>query len=152
MTWYIDQGHECDVVLSSRVRLARNVRGVPFPNALSETEAPRVADTIEQAFRASPLAKEGDYLIVDLQTLAQNEREALAERHLISSKMVPQMTSHRLIIRRDEAVSVMINEEDHIRVQAMQPGFDLATCYALADELTQELEKQLPLPTTNSAF
>ncbi len=122
--WMRENGPDGDVVLSSRVRLARNLKGIPFPRIASEKQLEEVMDAIESATQRAP-ASVGRLRVLRLDDLPGIERVALLERHLISP-MLAQNPDHRaVVLRDDEAISVMVNEEDHLRIQAMFPGLDL---------------------------
>jgi len=123
MAWYIDQGPESDVIISSRVRLARNLNGFPFPHRMDNKQAKEAADLIIQAFfREEPEIKRPS-VIVDLETMSQEDRLALAE----------------------ESVSIMINEEDHIRIQSMQSGLNLHEAFDSALRMAGRLDTILDL-------
>lgn len=144
MSWYIEQGPECDVIISSRVRLARNLESFPFPHRMSPAQARESADKVVQAFNNSGETVP-NYLTVELDTLSQEDQMALAEKRLISEDLARQGKHHKAIISRDEAVSIMINEEDHVRIQSMQAGLNLDQAYAKAEEIALLLEAKLPI-------
>ena len=145
MTWYIDQGPESDVIISSRVRLARNLSSYPFPHRMDSQQAHQAADEIVQAFYMDDAERKKQYLMVDLETLNAEDRLALAEKRLISEDLASSGRHHRAIISRDESISIMINEEDHIRIQSMQAGLNLEQAYAFAARAAMILEQSLPL-------
>jgi protein arginine kinase len=145
MNWYIDKGPESDVILTSRVRLARNVEHYPFPHCMDNQQACQVADEIVKAFFRPDSERKKDYLVVDLDTMNDEDLLALAEKRLISSDLAQKGHCRRVIISRDESVSIMINEEDHIRIQSMQPGLNLEAAYAAADAVALSLEQSLSL-------
>jgi protein arginine kinase len=143
MTWYIDKGPESDVVISSRVRLARNLAQYPFPHRMDHAQARQAADEIVAAFVDNPLNSRRDFLTIDLEPLSDIDRQALAEKHLISEVLARSGKDHRVIISRDEALSIMVNEEDHIRIQAMQAGLDLDGAYRIAFRAGRQFEESL---------
>lgn len=143
MTWYIDKGPESDVIISSRIRLARNLAQYPFPHRMDNQQARQAADEVIAAFMASDDQRRHDFLTLDLETLNEIDRVALAEKHLISEDLARTGANHRVIISRDESLSIMINEEDHIRIQAMQAGLDLDGAYALASTASRQFEERL---------
>lgn len=145
MAWYIDQGPDSDVIISSRVRLARNLDTFPFPHRMSEKQARESAGSIVRAFQAKASREEKNYLTVELDTLSSEDQMALAEKRLISEDLARQGKHHMAIISRDESVSIMINEEDHIRVQSMRAGLDLDTAYTNAEKIAMLLEAALPV-------
>lgn len=136
--WLQAEGAGPAIVLSSRVRLARNIRGWTFPHA---TDADRLCDLREEVFRAvlrdSPLASARRLQMEDLEEL---ELQFLRERNLISSDLARFVLGRGLILAEDEGCGLMVNEEDHLRVQALAPGLDPAGCLARAGEVAQALD------------
>ncbi len=145
MTWYMDKGPASDVILSSRVRLARNLVGYPFPNRLDSSGAGAISQAVTEAFFGASEERRAEYVDVDLGCLPEKDRMALVEKHLISEDLARLGACRRAIISRDESVSVMVNEEDHIRVQAMASGFDLDAAYRKAEAAALLLESRLPI-------
>lgn len=145
MTWYIDPGPESDVIISSRIRLARDLAEYPFPHKMDHKQAEQAAAEIEDAFFSSNSSMHAHYLSVNLEELSEEDRLALAEKHLISDQLARNGRDHRLIISKDEAIAMMINEEDHIRIQSMQAGLALEAAYQSAAELSLLLEQKLLL-------
>lgn len=143
MTWYIDKGPESDVIISSRIRLARNLSQYPFPHRMDNLQARQAADEIVNAFMSADESRRHEFLTIDLETLNEINRMALAEKHLVSEDLAKTGKNHRVIISRDEALSIMINEEDHIRIQAMQAGLDLEGAFALAAGASRQFEEHL---------
>lgn len=126
-----------DVVLSSRVRLARNRRGIPFPSAIRHDA--RLLDNVAYAQRAAEGFITGDmYLIGRLQPL---ERQSLVEKRLISSALAENTESGALLLERGERVSIMINEEDHFRAQCILDGMRLAEAFGVMETFDSLLEK-----------
>jgi protein arginine kinase len=145
MTWYLDQGPESDVIISSRVRLARNLARYPFPHRMDSQQARLAADEVVQAFYLGDEERRRHYLMVDLETLSDEDIQALAEKRLISDDLARHGLQHRALISRDESISIMINEEDHIRIQSMQAGLNLETAYEAAAQTAMILEQSLSL-------
>ncbi|MGI6090865.1 MAG: ATP--guanido phosphotransferase [Saccharofermentanales bacterium] len=146
MAWYIEAGPQENVVLSSRVRIARNLQELPFPNRLNPEQAAAVEKQIEGCFLSLyPSQSRADWNIVRLAELEDMQRLALAEKHLLSKRMLEPGCNKKLIISKDESQSMMILEEDHLRIQAMSAGLDLEQAYRLASDLTCKLEAKLPL-------
>ncbi len=144
MTWYIDSGPDSDFIVSSRARLARNLTGHPFPNRMNTEEARKLALEVAESFFRANSGMRDQYLDVDLASLAPEERMSLVERRLISDDLLKH-SAGRAIISRDESASIMVNEEDHIRIQAMAPGFNVRSAYEEALNITKVFEEQLPI-------
>ncbi len=143
MSWYIDNGPESDVIISSRIRLARNLVEYPFPHRMDTGQAAKAADEIVTAFLGDDPERHRAFLTIDLDTLGDIDRLALVEKHLVSEDLARPGKNHRVIISRDESLSIMIHEEDHIRIQAMHAGLDLNGCYALASDASRLFEEKL---------
>ena len=132
-----------DVVMSSRVRLARNVKGFPFPSGAGEQDRRRLRDRLRAVFerlKALPGAT-----VMDLDALGSSDLEVLEERHLISPELADKPAGSALVISPDESVAIMVNEEDHLRLQAMNPGLSLRQVWERIDGVDTELERHVSL-------
>jgi protein arginine kinase len=131
------------IVLSTRIRLARNLRDFPFPGWAKEAQRREIFTRCAQAAQeAAPMKKA---YVLDLATLDDLEKQVLVERHLISRELSGAAAGAGVIISRDQSMSVMINEEDHLRVQVMRPGFQFKRVWKMADGLDNGLEEKLDL-------
>lgn len=138
--WYLGTGAQNDVVINTSIHLARNVRNFPFPGRLSLPEKIKVNEHIKNA-----VSDVGDYHFnyYEMKTLSQSEVVSLAERHLVSPEFASSRDGRALLLTEDEAVSVMLNEEDHIRLQVMYAGFALDEAYITAGKIDSELSRRL---------
>jgi len=135
--WLAGKGNEADVVLSSRVRLARNVAGCNFPTSADSETKKRVVGYIDSAITRSPLLSGGQYVkAADIDSL---DRDFLIERHLISPVFLNGDLTKALLIGPAEQVAVMVNEEDHLRIQALTPGFDVEGACQMAIKYETEI-------------
>ena len=137
--WYLGTGAQNDVIISTSVHLVRNLREFPFPQMLSLQDKLKVNSIIKDA--ASFTDYNFNYL--EMKMLSQYEVVSLAERHLISPEFASSRDGRALLITDDEAVSVMLNEEDHIRFQVMYAAFSLDEAYRTANEIDNALSKKL---------
>lgn len=135
---WLDAESTDPIVVSSRIRLARNVEDTAFPGWAGETECLRLRDRLEALLAAVPRLKPA--LVFHMDEIADLDRSVLHERHLISAELLQKGVGSSLVVRRDERLSVMINEEDHLRLQAMRPGLYLEELWSLVDELDTEIE------------
>lgn len=136
MIWYKEQNN--GIVISTRVRLARNLKNTPFPNALSDkTEA---TQKIRSAIKNSAVSKEFDFL--ELDNASDLNRLSLAEEHLISPDML-NGTGKSVLINKDNTASIMLMEEDHIRLQVILGGNKLDEAYKTASELDDIIESSV---------
>ena len=142
MSWYLEAGNDSDIVLSSRIRLARNLKDMPFPNKMNDETRKKALDLIsEKLLKYS----KNNLMRMDIAPLPQTDRRALIEKHLISEDLAKGLEGQSVFISKDENISVMVNEEDHLRIQVMAPGFALENTYKQAEELAIYLEKALPI-------
>jgi protein arginine kinase len=147
LDWLDASGPNADVVLSTRVRLARNLQGYRFGPQARDEDHSAVLGVAREAAEAAPLLKDGSAF--DIRRMDGDERRILLERHLVSSELVGGTSgtppSHAaLILSSHESVGVMVNEEDHLRLQSLLSGFRLADAWKLADRLDEELGSRLP--------
>ncbi|NUN92546.1 MAG: protein arginine kinase [Verrucomicrobiae bacterium] len=130
------------IVVTSRVRLARNIEGFPFPGWSRKPERLRVLEKILPTVEALPEMKGGASHAMD--ALAALDKQVLVEKHLISREHAGKNVGSAVVINRSETLAVMLNEEDHLRMQAIRPGFCLEKVYALVNEADTRLEEALP--------
>jgi len=140
--WYIEKGPESDVVMSSRVRLARNFKEYPFPFKMSREDAEKVVERVKDAILNRSIAT-SNYEFKDMLKMNPVEKQALVEKHLISPNLVNGKVASAAIISKDEKVSIMINEEDHLRIQCLFPGLQLDKAWELCDKIDSLLEENI---------
>jgi len=139
--WLRGSGPEADIVISSRVRLARNLADFPF--ITRATEADRVQ--IEKLLRGQILNIEAreEMIYVDLGDLPGVDRQLLVERHLISREHAESRGARAVAIDRREKFSVMVNEEDHLRIQVLTSGFDLESVWEQINRIDDLIESKV---------
>ncbi len=138
MIWY--KNNDNDVAVSTRIRLARNLEGVPFPNALADKR--EATEKIKNAVIGSNSTLGRDFEFIALDKVSAGEKQSLEEEHLIS----PQMLEGRdksVLINKDRTMSIMLMEEDHIRLQIIQSGFTLDEAYETADKVDDVIEESV---------
>ncbi len=140
--WMSDKGPNFDVVVSSRVRLARNINGYPFCNLAIQSELSEIAEIVEQAL--VNVAKQDNSLlknayVVDIDNLDDIDRAFLFERHLISQDLMRKRFFRRAVIDENEIISIMINEEDHIRLQAIDSGLQIDKLWNIINDIDNSL-------------
>lgn len=142
--WMDGQGADADIVISSRIRVARNLTGYPFPHLLSGSQADQVISAVKEAVeRPSLKGKAGVMELVRMTELSPVERQILVEKHLISPDLLEDFQKKAVVLREDETISIMVNEEDHLRIQCLLPGLQLNEAWELVDRLDDELEAAL---------
>lgn len=139
--WLRGSGPESDIVMSSRIRLARNVADFPFIRRCSDIDRANLESTIRESMKRHPRLAELDYVNVAL--LEQIDRQFLVERQLISRELSDAEGARSVAIEKEERLSVMINEEDHLRIQVMHSGFDLQNAWERINELDDMIESQI---------
>ena len=131
MKWYDTIDSSCDVVISSRVRLARNLDGFAFPHRLAPESSKRVALCVKQALETG---FGGELEFTEIRNDRSERRNLLVEEHLISPAFAQDSHLYRMLVTgKDESLAVMINEEDHIRIQAICPGFNIDKAFEIAN-------------------
>ena len=133
LKWYEQMVPDNDVVISSRVRLARNLEHYPFSPKITEDQAINLVDEVKGI---TPLLIELDnrqFYSCNISTLSEIDKLAMVERHIVSPLLADKDQTTGLILSEDETISVMINEEDHVRIQAIVGGFNLESAYQEAD-------------------
>src|SRR3989339_990891 len=140
--WLKAAGPDNDIVISSRIRLARNLRGYPFTSIGSPEKLAEVEALISAKLEENKIIPDMTYL--KLKDLTQLERTLLVERHLISKDHAEKNGSRALAVDKNESLSIMVNEEDHMRLQILKSGLQLTESWKEIDELDNRLEKELP--------
>ncbi len=142
-TWMNGSGPDSDVVLSTRIRLARNLRGVPFPHLLDTKMAAEVLDKVFTAARhASESSRIGNLSCFRMDQVKPLDRAVLVEKHLISPQH-GKAPHGGLILSEDETISIMVNEEDHLRIQGLFSGMQLEPAWKTVDAVDDLLEQDL---------
>ena len=129
--WYLDTGENGGVVISTRVRLSRNLEKYAFPDKIDTTVKNRINEQIRDILSAS----EEGLAYIEMPELTHVQAVSLAERQLISPEFASSSLGRALLLSEDESVSIMLNEEDHVKIQVMQAGLSLDECFSRADAL-----------------
>ncbi len=139
--WLSTRSSSSGVVISSRIRLARNIHGVAFPGWAGGDECKRIYERVCEALIGLPSLV--DAVSLPVNELSTVEREVLRERRLISPDLVEKGDGSGVVVSQKQRIAIMINEEDHLRLQVMRPGLDLASAWRVLDRLDSELEKKI---------
>ncbi|MFZ5353622.1 MAG: protein arginine kinase [Bacillota bacterium] len=139
-TWIAAGGPQNEIILSSRIRLARNLSDTPFPAVLDIPRANSIIDSIESMQKTD---FDDQYKLYRIKDLSALEKQVLVERHLVSPNLISQGAASAALIKNNEIVSIMINEEDHIRIQSILPGFQVKKAWELANEIDDVIENKL---------
>ncbi|HPP53738.1 MAG TPA: protein arginine kinase [Thermoguttaceae bacterium] len=139
--WLKGSGPESDIVISSRIRLARNLASYPFMSRATEADRQRIQETLKEAILASPDASQCIY--IDLEQLDLLDRQLLVERQLISRELAEGKGPRSVVIDRAERFSLMINEEDHLRMTAMASGLNLEEVWQRGNQWDDWIEQKV---------
>ncbi len=140
--WMEKTGPDSDVVVSSRIRLARNLNNYPFPNGASRDDLEAV---INETSKALDKENRFDLSLIYLTQISELERKMMIEKHLISPELNKNPESRATAISKDEVVSLMVNEEDHLRLQLLYPGLQLEKAWGNANQTDDFLEENVDI-------
>lgn len=141
--WYEKHGPQGDVVISTRIRLARNLPKIPFPERMSQKQREQVEAAVHKAVEHGSAAIAQSLRYVNMQDVSRIEAISMVERHLASPDFISQTSGRALLLAADESISVMVNEEDHVRMQIMMEGMNLEKAYQIASVLDDSLNSSL---------
>ncbi|MCL1914701.1 MAG: protein arginine kinase [Eubacteriaceae bacterium] len=131
-----------DIVVSSRIRLARNLVDIPFPMKSTAEQAEQALDALENATGAGTELAFEEFEVIKVDDLNDSARMSMVERHIISPEL-GHNKSAATILNKDKTVSIMVNEEDHVRIQCILPGFSLYDSYAKANAIDDALQDKI---------
>jgi protein arginine kinase len=140
-SWLSAEGNDAAIVVSSRIRLARNIQGMLFPSKSSPEECGKIRDFIFKALEKEHLIDNGQFVYSE--DVKELDRKFLVERHLISPEFLSYGESRGLYISTDEDTSIMINEEDHLRIQTLASGLEIQKAMDIAEDIDRKLGESL---------
>ncbi|MCF6313039.1 MAG: protein arginine kinase [Verrucomicrobiales bacterium] len=140
--WMRADGPHNDIVVSSRVRLARNLSGHSFPGWAKAEERSDLLAIVRPAVEDLPEMQNA--FSQEMTKLSAIEKQVLVERHLVSREHAAKSVGCATVMNRNQSISIMINEEDHLRIQALRPGLQLLKAYQVLDKIDDQLEATLP--------
>ena len=135
--WYLEKGDQGDIVISTRIRLARNLYDFPFPAKLDISGKNKINELIKGILFENDRK---DFSYIEMKDLSRIQAVSLAESHLISPEFASKKDGSALVLSSDESVSIMLCEEDHIRLQVMKSGLALEEAYDIADKLDRMID------------
>ncbi|KIL52311.1 protein arginine kinase [Jeotgalibacillus soli] len=138
-SWMSEEGPDSEIVLSSRIRLARNSRHHPFPTVFSAEEAVDVASVVKKSMEQIGESLEK----LEMDELQGLQKRVLVEKHLISPNLAEDSTAAAVWLSDQEDISIMVNEEDHLRIQCLYPGLQLKEALEKANQIDDALEAHL---------
>lgn len=132
MNWFEKSGNCDDIVLSTRARLARNIKGFPYGKNLNKELREQIINKIDDAISRAAL---NGAQFINFSQISENKAYSYFEKHYISSDFLSANSPKQLILAEDMGLAIMINEEDHLRIQSIVPGFDIDTAFDTADKI-----------------
>lgn len=138
--WMRNTAADSEIVISSRVRVARNVQSFPFPMLATEEQSREVLRNLIDVLGFEEVHKFGEFHVLNLNELDQFDKEVLVEKHLISPDLANESRNGAVILSEDESISIMINEEDHLRIQCLFPGFQVQEAWKRASAIDDAFE------------
>lgn len=139
--WLMGTGTNANIVMSSRIRLARNLAKKPFPNKARKKDLMDIMAIIQEAIAQNNYFKNS--LFIKISELDNVDKQFLIERHLMSHEHAANPEGKALVVSKEEVLSVMINEEDHMRIQVLKSGFDLDETWKIADAIDDSIAQKL---------
>ena len=140
MIWYNDLND--GIILSTRIRLARNLDKTPFPAILKKEEKEKITGVLADSIMKSNSTLSKDFKLYKLDEMSPTEKTAMAEEHLISLEMI-KSNDGAVLVNNDKTMSIMLMEEDHIRLQIIKGGYCLSEAFDLADKVDNVMEESL---------
>ncbi|MDP4162688.1 MAG: protein arginine kinase [Bacillota bacterium] len=141
--WMSEEGPDSDIVLSSRIRLARNFQDYKFPTLYSHDEAKAIILKVQEILQQTAFEKFGQMELLKMDELQPLQKRVLMEKHLISPNLADDSTHGACVLTVNEEVSIMLNEEDHLRIQCLFPGLQLSEALEAANEIDDWLEDHI---------
>ena len=145
--WLKGEGPKSNIVISTRVRMARNLDENVFFNWANDVQREKTLETIEKAVKRSNILKGS--MLIRMKDTNELDRQFLVERHLMSHEHMKNTTYKGLVVEEKEIASMMINEEDHIRLQVMQSGLNIMEAWRIVDEIDTDLSHYLTFSYSN---
>jgi protein arginine kinase len=142
-SWMSAEGPDSDIVLSSRIRLARNIDQYKYSFLNSNEEALQVIETIKNRIKTGLFVKTGDMDLLMMNELQPLQKQVLVEKHLISPNLAENANHGACLLSENEEISIMINEEDHIRIQCLYSGLQLHEALNTAFEIDDWIEEEV---------
>lgn len=141
--WYKETQADKPAIISSRIRLARNVKGIPFPKRMNDTQKTEFLESVKNILDGAFLEGIGNLKFFNLSDIPEEEQAAMVERHIISPDFAQKSGPRGLVISQDETLSIMLLEEDHIRIQALFGGAQLDAAFSVATKAEELISKEL---------
>ena len=143
--WYNEKLGKDNITVSTRIRLARNIEKLPFPSKMTANQRTDLNNKVKNALIPSKISDKYGLKFIKMSDVPVNERFAMMERHTISRDFAENYQNRAIIISSDEKISILIGEEDHLRIQVIFAGCDFDKCYDIANEIDDFICEKLPI-------
>ncbi|MDR0271368.1 protein arginine kinase [Paenibacillus sp.] len=141
--WMRGMANDSDIVISSRVRIARNLQHLPFPLLATRQQSEEVLNRLAKVPEYQNIQALGTFYAIKLDEIEPLDKKVLVEKHLISPSLANESQNGAVMINEDESVSIMINEEDHLRIQCLYPGFQVREAWEKATAIDDLFEAEV---------
>lgn len=141
--WYNIDSSNNGIVISSRIRLARNLKKYPFSMKINDEQSALMIEDIKKSVSVSQNLLDEELEYIDLNKLSRIDKISMAEKHIISTDLLKKEKPTALLLKKDETISVMLNEEDHIRIQIILPEDNMDKVYTLSNKIDDLFEENL---------
>lgn len=141
--WYQNEAVNSDIAVSSRIRIARNLKGIPFSSKMSLEQKKELNKKVKRAITNSDSSFAKSLKYIEMRDIPENQRFAMVERHIISPEFAAKGLDGAIILSSDESISIMVGEEDHIRIQVILGGLNIDEAYDIADKIDTLLHNSL---------
>ncbi|MBP3038116.1 protein arginine kinase [Bacillaceae bacterium Marseille-Q3522] len=142
-SWMSTEGPDSDIVLSSRIRLARNIKEITFPILISSEEAKKVIESVWSPLENRTKNEFGNLELLIMDQLQPLQKRVLVEKHLISPFLAEQSAHGACLLTENEEISIMLNEEDHVRIQCLFPGLQVTEALKKANQIDDWIEESV---------
>jgi protein arginine kinase len=141
--WMVENGPESDIVMSTRIRLARNIKKHLFPTLMDKKEALTIVEELDGKLVGKVFEQLGSFHTLKINELQPIQRRVLVEKHVISPYLAERSLYGACVLSENEQISMMLNEEDHIRIQCLFPGLQLEEALAVANRVDDCMEQEV---------
>lgn len=141
--WYENKSLDKEIVISSRIRLARNLKKYPFSVALSKEKAKELIAEVTSAIKNERTYLSNLFEYIDLNKLSQNEKISMLENHIISPELVKKTSPCGVLLQNDYSVSILVGEEDHLRIQSIYSGYNIDKAWDIANKIDDLIEESV---------
>lgn len=141
--WLKETGPHADIVVSTRIRLARNIEGLPFPHLLDEQKSEELKNIVTESVMGDNSSIKNEFKVISMKDINHIDRLNYLEKYLVSPDLIRHYNIGSALINEEETISILINEEDHVRIQCLLPGLQLEKAWELAQNIDDLIEEKI---------